>query len=489
MSQSEPQLHPDNKPTVSTLKKPISLDIRKPGTLLLLAWIIFAGALGLRITGLGEYPARHATDDEFHYLWSGLNFWDSGQPASWSGLQGSADLKIGDVHFDGNDYGIVSPAFDHPPLFSLLAGAFARLTNPSRLDTKAPEGTTITVWDVDLHRARWLMVLLFAGTFWFLFGLARSAFPPGVALLTILFYGFMSHAVAHGRLIVSDNLSTLFLVANAWAIQRWLAGRMSQYQMAVWTIALTALAVITKIPAWCQVPALITVFFMARRPRQCRYVLYGFGIGILLYLAWITWYGLPDFIAVMKSQSNRFRGFNAFQLISGIPRILEMPDLNGVIIAGWFCLIAQLLRPRTSPLMVIAPVYMLAFTFFAGDFLFGWYSAPLYPWLSLALAVTTAQVFRRPRSPMMVAWLLLFLPHAFQTMYIARYDLETVLRYAYVATVAALLVTFGFHSTRSRSILRIAIIAILAVVLMREVYEIVYQRTDRLTDKEKYLNS
>ncbi len=461
----------------------VKFDLRRPGAVLFVAWLIFFGALGLRLTAIGDYPARHATDDEFGFLWGGLNLWDSGVPSSWSNL--GQNLPAGSVTFDGVDYRIVAPYLDHPPLFTALVGAGAKLTGPRRMET-VDNGKVFTVWDVNLHRARLMMIPVFIASFWLLFSLTATAFSPPVALVTVLFYGFMSHAVAHGRLIMADNLSAMLLLANAWAVQRWLAGLMSQRRMAILTVTFTAAAILTKIPAWCHVPAMIAVLLTARRRDGIRYVLYGFGLGLVLYLAWLAWYGLPEFLSVMKSQSNRFRGFNAFQRMSGVPKLLDVHDLNGVIMAGWFCMLAQALHKGARPLTVAGPAYVLAFTFFAGDVLFGWYTLPLYPWLALGLGITTAQVYYRPRSPMMVAWLLLFLPHAFQTIYIAHYELETVLRYAFIVVTAGLLFAFLLKPNRSRSVLRMAIIGIVAAVLMREVYEVTNQRTDRLTDTEKY---
>ena len=472
-----------SSPLTSPLKRPISIDLRNARTVLVLAWIIFIAAFGLRIVGMGDYPARHATDDEFGFLWGGLNFWDSGVPESWSDL--GPELRIGNATYDGRGYNIVRPYLDHPPLFTVLVGAFARLTSPQRIETH-DKGNTITIWDVDLHRTRWMMIPIFVVNFWLLFSLAGMAFSPRAALVTVLFYGFMSHAVAHGRLIVADNLSGMLLLANVWAIQSWLSGRSSHGRMALLTVILTAAATLTKIPAWCQVPALIAMLVVARRPKEIRYVLYGFAIGFVIYLAWIGWYGFPEFLSLMKSQSNRFRGFNAFQRMSGVPNLLDVHDLNGVVMAGWFCMIAQALRRGARPVTVIGPAYILAFTFFAGDVLFGWYAIPFYPWFAIGLGVTTAQVFSRPRSTLMIAWLLLFLPHAFQTIYIAHYELETVLRYVFVATVAGLLFAYLLSPNKSRSVLRVAVVAIVAVVLMREVYEVTNQRTDRLTDTVKY---
>jgi len=469
------------------LRRNVSINLQKPGTVFLIAFVIFLGALGLRLVGLGEYPKRHATNDEFHYIWGGLNFWHHGTTASWSQLQGQANLNIGEAYFDGDRYDIISPTFDHPPLFTLLTGAFAHLADPQEISSPGKDGHTVTIWDVNLARARLMMVGLFVITYWLLFDLVCIGIGPAVALLTVLFYGFMSHAVAHGRLIVPDNLLALLLVAAAWVFQRWQAGRSTTGRMG-WAMAvLMLLCTLTKIPGWCMLPAMMAAFFVAGRPKETRYLFYGFGAGLVLYVGWLAYYGLSDFVAAIQTQSGRFRGFNAFQLWSGLPRLMAEFDLNGVVIAGWFCLLAQALQPGARAIMAIAPAYTLAFTFFAGDMLFGWYSAPMYPWLAVALGLTTWQVYKDPRSPMMVAWLLLFLPHAFQTLYIARYDLETVLRFAFVGCTAVLIGALALPAIRGAKVLRVAMIAVLAVVFMREVYEVTNQRTDRLTDAEKYV--
>jgi len=472
----------------SFVTRSFSLDIRNPRNVLLLAWLIFAAAFSLRVSGIGEYPQRHATDDEFHSLWAGLNFWDSGRTATWSGLLGSTPNRIGIAGLDNMGYVMVSPSYDHPPLFTLLSGAAAKLTNPLRLDQPTQFGTIITIWDVDLHKARWMMMPIFAATFWFLYGLAKTAFTPGVALLTIFFYGFMSHAAAQGRLILADNLAALILVASAWAIQRWLSGRASHRSMAGWTIGLTAAAILTKIPAACQVPALIAMLIAAGRPREMRYVFYGLGLGSVIYIAWLSWYGIDGFIAAMGSQADRFRGFNAFFLSSGVPRLLDVRDLNGMIIAGWFCVIAQVLRPGVAPILLIPVAYMLAFTFFAGDVLFGWYGLSMFPWLAMAIAVTTAQVFTTPLTKMTLAWLLLFLPYAFQSIYITHYGQAMPLRYAYVASVALLIFSMAMKPGVAQRIIRVAMITILTAVMLREGYEVIGQRAERVTDQEKYLN-
>jgi hypothetical protein len=459
-----------------------TLDIRQPRTLLLLAWLIFAAALGLRSYNIGQYPPRHATDDEFHYLWAGLNFWESGQPMAWSGLAGSNLLGVASI--DQMGYFIVAPALDHPPLFTLTIGALAKLTNPHRIVQLTRERNLVTIWDVDLARARLFMLPLFAASFWLLFAIVRPVFPPATTLLTLFIYGFMSHAVTQGRLILADNLSTVWLLASVYFLQSWQLGRRSYRVMAAGVILTTAAAILTKVPAACQVPVLIAYLFYIKRPREIWTVVAGFLLGALLYFGWISWFGLDGFLRIMAAQAARFRGFNAFQLVSGVPRLLDQVDFNGVIIAAWFCAIVQVMRPRTSPLMLIVPVYMLAFTFFAGDVMFGWYSLSLFPWLALALAVTTAQVYRRPRMGPVIGWMLLLLPYCFQTLFYGHSGSMMGLRYSYVAAVAALVVCFALSPGRYARVIRAAMIAVLALVFLREVSEVLFERTDRTPDPD-----
>jgi hypothetical protein len=461
-----------------------ALDPRNPRTLLLLAWLVFAAALGLRTHQMGEYPQRHATDDEFHYLWAGLNFWESGVPMAWSGLKGSR--HVGVAYMDKMGYFMASPALDHPPLFTLTVGALAKLTGPVRIVQRTEHGNFLTIWDVNLARARLLMLPLFAASFWLLFAISRAAFPPAVTLLTLVIYGFMSHAVAQGRLVLADNLATVWLLASVWVVQRWHLGQTSYSRMATGVILTTAAAILTKVPAACQVPVVMAYFLMIRRPRETWAPVAGLLLGGVIYLGWILWFGLDTFMAIMGAQADRFRGFNAFQLTSGIPRLLDIRDLNGLLIAAWFCALVQVLRPRASPLMLVVPVYMLAFTFFAGDVIFGWYALPLFPWLALALALTTVQVYRRPHMAMTVGWMLLLLPHAFQTLFMGGDFKAMPLRYGFVAAVALVLFAYALPRRHTVRAVRTAMVVIFSLVLLREVREVMHQRKDRVTDQDKY---
>lgn len=459
-------------------------DLHNPRNVLLVACLIFLSALTWRAVGIGEYPAPHATNDEFHYLWGGLNFWENGEVMTWSGLAGSKRIGMG--VYGATGFVMVSPAFDHPPLFTLLAGAAAKMTSPQRLVQQASDGRLMVLWDVNLARARLMMLPVFAAAFWLLFAVTRQAFGGPTALLTVLIYGFMSHSAAHGRLILADNLSVVWLLASVWAVQSWNHDKISRRTMAITVILTTAAALLTKVPAVCQVPVLIGLMIHARRLREIGFVIAGLILGAALYLGWALWFGFDNFISVMQAQAVRFRGFNAFQLISGAPRLIDLIDLNGILLAGWFCALIQVMQPRVSPVMIVLPVYALAFTFFAGDALFGWYSVPMHPWLALAVAVTTIQVYRRPRMAPVLGWMLLFLPWCVQGLYIGRLELRDSLRFGYMIAVAATVFLFALPRPQMIRAARLSMVTILALVLVREVYEVSFKREDRPADQERY---
>lgn len=80
---------------------------------------------------------------------------------------------------------MVGPYFDHPPLFGLVAAAYARAVGAVRgLVPLERADTPVEVYDIDLGRTRTLGLVLAALTMLLLFELGRAAFGywPGLGL-------------------------------------------------------------------------------------------------------------------------------------------------------------------------------------------------------------------------------------------------------------------------------------------------------------------
>ena len=172
--------------------------------------VLLAGGFWVRWQGLGTFPRAYQTDDEFFYIWAGLSLTEGQRPISWSMLPAYAreNAILGEIHHGPHHLPIVQPALDHPPLFCLLAGATARLMGARPADFRADGGGTVRLWDVPLARARVLPLILFCATFLLLYDLAARTMGFGPACLALLFYGCISHIVAHNRLVVMENLTT-----------------------------------------------------------------------------------------------------------------------------------------------------------------------------------------------------------------------------------------------------------------------------------------
>src|SRR5688572_7985044 len=132
-----------------------------------LALLVFALALAQRWHGLERFPRPHDTNDEYHYVWAGLSLLEEGRPTTWSFLWAYAQLgaRIGTIQYEGQHFYIVRPGLDHPPLFSLLAGGFARSVGVLHAIYPTNEGGQAPAWNFVLGRVRLLTLILFAFTF------------------------------------------------------------------------------------------------------------------------------------------------------------------------------------------------------------------------------------------------------------------------------------------------------------------------------------
>ncbi len=90
------------------------------------AIITFLGAF-LRIYNYDSLPPDNWTSDEYAFAWSGMSLLQTGIPTSWSWLSPTDNFPTVVWEAKNIRYRLVTPWFDHPPLFGLLVGLFALL--------------------------------------------------------------------------------------------------------------------------------------------------------------------------------------------------------------------------------------------------------------------------------------------------------------------------------------------------------------------------
>ncbi|MFM6515047.1 MAG: glycosyltransferase, partial [Microcystis panniformis] len=81
----------------------------------------------LRIYNYDSLPPDNWTADEYAFAWSGMSLLQTGIPTSWSWLNPTDNFPTVVWEAKNIRYRLVTPWFDHPPLFGLLVGLFAIL--------------------------------------------------------------------------------------------------------------------------------------------------------------------------------------------------------------------------------------------------------------------------------------------------------------------------------------------------------------------------
>ncbi|HEX6837401.1 MAG TPA: hypothetical protein VF334_12565, partial [Polyangia bacterium] len=122
---------------------------------------IFLVGLGLRVHHLGTFPERNRTADEYAWTWSGMTLLHEGTPRAWSWMPGYGTVPL--LHWRGDEYRIVRPWLDHPPLFPVYVGTWM-LASGAR-----------DILAVELLPMRLSILPLFAASFFLFWAIARRA--------------------------------------------------------------------------------------------------------------------------------------------------------------------------------------------------------------------------------------------------------------------------------------------------------------------------
>src|SRR3989344_4025422 len=99
--------------------------IIKRKSLIILFSVLLLGFV-LRAHNLSTWPRLGATFDEYAWTWLGMSLIHDGVPSSWSNYAEYADFREY-KEYQNATFWIVKPYLEHPPLFGLIAGAFAKL--------------------------------------------------------------------------------------------------------------------------------------------------------------------------------------------------------------------------------------------------------------------------------------------------------------------------------------------------------------------------
>ena len=257
--------------------------------LVLFLLIILGGTL--RLWKYEYFPVAGETQDEVAWTILGSSLLQTGTPISWSYFKGYEVIET--ITFRENQFQLVKPALDHPPLFSLIPGFMQTITGhnwkeiPSIKLVRLPM-VLLSICNLVLF-AWWLQRVVRDSVHKWL-SVAVAATAPSVVFLS--------------RLVVSENLLITWMLVilllqstNLKGWKRW-----------AWFAAHAALP-LTKISGLAIAAGSIAWSYVHGKGRQWLWwSLGGTVIGVGLLLLYVSWYDLSLFIAIQTQQAERNTG-------------------------------------------------------------------------------------------------------------------------------------------------------------------------------------
>jgi hypothetical protein len=352
--------------------------------------VIFLVGFALRAYHLDRYPERNLTADEYAWTWSGMTLVGEGVPRAWSWLPGYRNFPV--IRWRENQYRIVSPWLDHPPLYPLYVGTFMRAAGVR------------DIFAVELSTMRRSTLLLYIAAFFLFFACARRIADETVTLLALAFWAVAVPAVFNGRLVMAEQLMLPLALAGYYALLRWDESRHRRWLAALGLAC--ALLPLCKAAAISFALWLFTLAVLRRRRAPALVVCAGASAGLLLYAAYGAHFGWALFTTIMRVQAQRFTNFGGFYALLFSQHIVVRPFMYLPFLLGFFTLLSDLRENRYADMGLFAAVYSACIAFFLPYNEYGWYLIPLYPALAFGLASFVVRAWRDAAAPAGWSWLL-----------------------------------------------------------------------------------
>jgi len=337
-------------------------------------------ALTLRIYQYDIMPFPGETQDEYGFAWCGLTIINEPHiPTSWSWFK----QDIGYTKFwNGFMYRIVSPWFNHPPLFGLVTGLSATL------------GGAKDLWEVDIKYIRIPSLIFALLTTILLYLLGVRLYGKHVAIISSLLYATIPIFVVGGRLAVTENMITpLLLLAILSTLKYFDTDRKLYRNLA---------GILGGLAGLCKVPGLFVVLVIALllvQKKKFKDAAIASLLGILvfaLYPLYGWYYDWNTFIKVIGTMGDRPAGMWIGLLSIFDIKIVAELFKSGWVLWGWLA-VAYVCsrRDKVIPIVIVSYLFTLIAASDMGRF-YGWHLLPFYPFLALAGGVFIRDLIVRP---------------------------------------------------------------------------------------------
>lgn len=440
-------------------------------------WLIFAVSVALRLSALGQVPAPYETNDEFAYLWGGMSLLRGDPPRSWSLLDVPPPYMIGTYNGPQGQVSIVQPWFDHPPVFNIYSGLVGHLAGAQPEQTVLRgSGVETTLWQVNLTRHRVGALVLFAATFWLMWGWLRLAIGPVAALVAVAVLGMTQNFVIHQRLMVADNAVAPAGMLIMFALERWRRGWWTPARTGGVVVAALVGAIGSKMIALALVPAIFAWTSARMRGRAAMrplaWALAGTGAAVLVILAYAAVYGFDAYRVITAIQSQRF--YDLGGLVDAIRHqpVVHVESFDEWMIGAWMLAAAGMMATARAHRAVFAALFgfMAGYIFFVPVDLYGWYLMPVVPFMCAAWGWGWRVAMRRPDATLTLLVLLVLAAAALNPLLHNAPAARGAVRYLYLLAVALVLAPWGVLGDAARGrVIRWMLVLLLLVGLYQQV--------------------
>ncbi len=342
--------------------------------------------VGLRAFRYWEFPVVGETQDEVAWMMLGGSLLQTGTPQSWSFFNAYKDVR--EVSLGSTTFNLVSPAVDHPPLFSLVPGAAITLSGLPWDQLASSKITRLPM--VLIGSLNVLLLGVWASRIW------------GRSVRTVVAVGLMSTVpsfVFLSRLVVSENLLIM------WFLLSLLGLSYIKYSWARFLLILSIFALpLTKISGLALGIGLIVGSYKMVELRDTKVMLLALMSGIGGLFAYMAFFDFSLFWQVQFGQAGRDVGFmTAYITQLSLPTLVAKLSTDLWIWLGYISVLIHLfLPPRDNTedrswwrIMMVVFIAQFAFVMFSvGEHtVHGWYRIVFIPVFVYSWAVLAQKLW------------------------------------------------------------------------------------------------
>jgi 4-amino-4-deoxy-L-arabinose transferase-like glycosyltransferase len=342
-------------------------------------WCITITCLGaiVRLHNYGLFPPDNWTSDEYAFAWSGMSLIQDHFPTSWSWLSPYQDSPVVVWEEKMTRYQLVSPWFDHPPLFGLIVGMTAIL------------GGAKEFFDCTISIIRIPSLVFGIISITLIYILAKKLFNGSVALITSLIFATHPNLVLLSRLAVSENLLLLLVLIFLICCLEYQKTENKKYFY--WAAILGGITPLIKVTGLFIAAALFVWLTYQKKILDSLIALLIGVMGFSLYYLYGWIYDFELFKLLIQAQSERFLDFGVLRYLAWPSLVL--PNLfveDAWWVISWFTLPiflqSQLEKFKINLIALPLLIYSLLLVCTGGQsHFYAWYLIPFYPLLFLIL--------------------------------------------------------------------------------------------------------